>query len=560
MKNTHKRVRLLSALALLTVIFCILSSLISCGGEAEKLPQITVVLNGNTVYWAPAVNAERQEISINGHLSYIETSISSYTLKSGETFRVRAIGDGTSYLTGDWSNSVTYTESQADPEKLPAIVVTLSGNTVSWTPVANAERQEISINGHLSYIEASISSYTLGNGETFRVRAIGDGTSYLTGDWSNSVTYTGSEEPVTFTVTFYGPDNEVLKTETVRPGQAAQPPTAPTPEGYRFDGWDKDFSNVQGDLSVKACYIKQVEVLFLSYDGTEIATYTLDCGQGITSLPQEPTRKGYRFMGWDTADFSSFTEDCEIKALWAPTLTVRFIGIDNRLLGIDEVLSGESATAPSKEDVFEAGYTFKEWDGNFQNVTSDVTVYAIYTKNIYTVSFVTESGATIESMQAGYGDTITPPTSHSIFIDKTNKIAYRINGWKNLPGTVTDNHRIVANSTVISEPVLYYENGVVRLIYTGEIYGISFELKVESDIPVTPVKSTGVNCNFVQKDQTVSVYYSTGKPLQVSGTVAVMSFSGGTPTSCDFISDAEAFIVVESNGALKKIQLIVVAY
>ena len=46
---------------------------------------------------------------------------------------------------------------------------------------------------------------------------------------------------------------------TVPHGEAAIPPTLPTTvAGYVFDGWDKDFSDVTGDMTVTAKYVKEL--------------------------------------------------------------------------------------------------------------------------------------------------------------------------------------------------------------------------------------------------------------------------------------------------------------
>ena len=84
----------------------------------------------------------------------------------------------------------------AKPQKLSAPIVTLNDNVASWEADANADKFEISIDGELSYVESSVTSKTLTDGQTFKVRAVGDGSSYSTSDWSNSVTYTtiGSDD------------------------------------------------------------------------------------------------------------------------------------------------------------------------------------------------------------------------------------------------------------------------------------------------------------------------------------------------------------------------------
>ena len=61
-------------------------------------------------------------------------------------------------------------------------------------------------------------------------------------------------DPIYYTVIFQDWDGTTLKTEQVEQGKSATAPAAPTREGYTFKGWDKDFSNVQSDLTVTALY------------------------------------------------------------------------------------------------------------------------------------------------------------------------------------------------------------------------------------------------------------------------------------------------------------------
>ena len=61
-------------------------------------------------------------------------------------------------------------------------------------------------------------------------------------------------------VTFLDWDGTTLKTEQVEQGKSATAPINPTREGYTFTGWDKDFSNVQSDLTVTAVYDKNIVI------------------------------------------------------------------------------------------------------------------------------------------------------------------------------------------------------------------------------------------------------------------------------------------------------------
>lgn len=58
-----------------------------------------------------------------------------------------------------------------------------------------------------------------------------------------------------YTVTFKDWDGTVIKTETVEEGTSATTPSSPSRDGYKFTGWDVNFSNVTSDLTVTAQYI-----------------------------------------------------------------------------------------------------------------------------------------------------------------------------------------------------------------------------------------------------------------------------------------------------------------
>jgi hypothetical protein len=71
----------------------------------------------------------------------------------------------------------------------------------------------------------------------------------------------GSDETLTVTaplvehtVTFADGQGGIIKTEQVETGQAATAPDNPTREGYIFDGWDRTFKNVMSDLTVVALW------------------------------------------------------------------------------------------------------------------------------------------------------------------------------------------------------------------------------------------------------------------------------------------------------------------
>lgn len=101
-----------------------------------------------------------------------------------------------------------------------------------------------------------------------------------------------------FTVTFKDYNGNDLKKESVRYGGAATPPVAPTMEGYISTGWDKAFDNITSDMEIRAQYkVLQYTVNFESNGGSTVDPIAGDYGTTINK-PTAPTKEGYIFEGW----------------------------------------------------------------------------------------------------------------------------------------------------------------------------------------------------------------------------------------------------------------------
>lgn len=75
------------------------------------------------------------------------------------------------------------------PKKLDAPLVMIVGNTASWNADSNAVSYVLSINGNLIKVPSTQTTRKLLEGQTLKVRAVGDNEKYLTSDWSNMVSY-----------------------------------------------------------------------------------------------------------------------------------------------------------------------------------------------------------------------------------------------------------------------------------------------------------------------------------------------------------------------------------
>ena len=120
-----------------------------------------------------------------------------------------------------------------------------------------------------------------------------------------------------YSVKFLNEDgSQIGEEQTVEYGKGATAPKAPTKEGYTFKGWDKDFTKVNTNLEVKPIFeINKYSVKFLNEDGSQIGEeQTVEYGKGATA-PKAPTKEGYTFKGWDK-QFNVITSNMEIKAVF----------------------------------------------------------------------------------------------------------------------------------------------------------------------------------------------------------------------------------------------------
>ncbi len=321
-------------------------------------------------------------------------------------------------------------------------------------------------------------------------------------DFSNvtsDLTVTAQYSILQFTVTFIDYDGTVLKTEIVDYGNSATPPEDPTREGYLFAGWDTDFSNVTSDLTVTAQYsILQFTVTFIDYDGTVLKTEIVDYGNSATP-PEDPTREGYLFAGWDT-DFSNVTSDLTVTAQYSILqFTVTFIDYDATVLKTEIVDYGNSATPP--EDPTREGYTFTGWDTDFSNVTSDLTVTAQYSILQFTVTFIDYDATVLKTEIVDYGNSATPPE------DPTRE-GYLFAGWDTDFSNVTSDLTVTAQYSILQFTVTFIDYDATVLKTEIVDYGNS------ATPPEDPTREgytfTGWDTDFsnVTSDLTVTAQYT----------------------------------------------------
>ena len=208
-------------------------------------------------------------------------------------------------------------------------------------------------------------------------------------------------------------------------------PDKPTRKGYTFKGWDKEIPKTMPaeNITVKAQWeINQYTITFDTNGRSEIAPITQDYGTEITA-PDNPTRKGYTFKGWDKEIPETMpAENITVKAQWEINqYTITFDTNGGSEIAPITQDYGTEITAPDKPT--RKGYTFKGWDKEIPETmpAGNITVKAQWEINQYTITFDTNGGSEIAPITQDYGTEITAP-------DNPTRKGYTFKGWdKEIP-------------------------------------------------------------------------------------------------------------------------------
>ncbi len=271
---------------------------------------------------------------------------------------------------------------------------------------------------------------------------------------------------VTFTAAANGTITSGIAVQTVAHGGAAVAPVITANIGWIFTGWDIAFNNVTSNLTVTALYTQQTyTVTFLSGTNGAItggsAVQTVAYGSAAVA-PVITANTGWIFTGWDMA-FNNVTSNLTVTALYTQqTYTVTFLpGTNGAITGGSEVQTvahGSAAVAPVI--TANTGWIFTGWDMAFNNVTSNLTVTALYTQQTYTVTFLPGINGAITSgiavQTVAYGSAAVAPVI-------TANIGWIFTGWDMAFNNVTSNLTITALYTQQTFTVTFLpgENGLL---------------------------------------------------------------------------------------------------
>ena len=248
---------------------------------------------------------------------------------------------------------------------------------------------------------------------------------------ADNITVKAQWEINQYTITFDTNGGSEITPITQDYGTKITAPDKPTRKGYTFKGWDKEIPKTMPaeNITVKAQWeINQYTITFDTNGGSEIAPITQDYGTEITA-PDNPTRKGYTFKGWDKEIPETMpAENITVKAQWEINqYTITFDTNGGSEIAPITQDYGTEITAPDKPT--RKGYTFKGWDKEIPETmpAGNITVKAQWEINQYTITFDTNGGSEIAPITQDYGTEITAP-------DNPTRKGYTFKGWdKEIP-------------------------------------------------------------------------------------------------------------------------------
>ena len=425
---------------------------------AQWTPTYTVTYNGN------------------GNTGGIAPTDPSSPYNSGAT--VTVLGAGTLTRTGYTFTGWNTAANGSGTSYAPAATFTINSNTTLYAQWSiNSYTVTFNANGGTGSMSPQTGNYnttaalTLNTftrtGYTFdgwNTAADGSGTDYADGadyTFTASVTLYAQWTVNNYTVSFDAQGGTPTPgNQTVAYGGLVTDPGAPTRTGYTFSGWYTAptggsiwtfATDTMGaaDMTLYARWtVNNYTVSFDAQGGTPTPGNQTVAYGGLVTDPGAPTRTGYTFSGWYTAPTggSLWTFATDTMGATDMTLYARWT-VNNYTVSFDAqggtptpgnqtVAYGGLVTDPGAPT--RTGYTFSGWytaptGGSIWTFATDtmgaadMTLYARWTVNNYTVSFDAQGGTPTPGNQTvAYGGLVTDPGAPT-------RTGYTFSGWYTAP-------------------------------------------------------------------------------------------------------------------------------
>ena len=226
----------------------------------------------------------------------------------------------------------------------------------------------------------------------------------------------------------------------------------PTRAGYKFLGWEP---TVAETVTENATYVAQWEKLYtVTYtDGVGGKAFKDDVHSDLekdTKTPAYkdgiPTRKGFKFLGWEPEVADTVTEDVTYIAKWGELYTVTYTDGAKGKAFEDQVY--ENVLSGTKTPNFDGtptrkGYKFVGWEPEVAETVTENVTYTAKWEELYTVTYT--DGVKGKAFKDQVYSDLEAGTDTPKFDGKPTRKGYTFTGWSpKVTDTVTKDVTYVA--------------------------------------------------------------------------------------------------------------------
>jgi uncharacterized repeat protein (TIGR02543 family) len=318
------------------------------------------------------------------------------------------------------------------------------------------------------------------------------------------------------TITFESHGGTAVEAVTAAAGTAVGKPTDPVRDGYAFFGWHSAETGgtlyawpyaLNGDVVMHAQWWEDAQppparhtITFESHGGAAVDTVTAAAGTAVEQ-PADPTRTGYGFAGWHSAETGGtlyawpypLSGDVTMHAQW----TVVSYSISYNLNGgtgaANSAYTIESSDISLPANPTKMGYTFGGWFENsgFAGAATtviaagsagDKTFHAKWTALVYSISYRLNGGT------GAANSAYTIESSDISLPANPTKRGYAFSGWFENSGFAGD-PVVVIPSGSMGDKTFYAQ-------WTAAVYHISYNPNGGTNAPGNPeaytIESPGI--------------------------------------------------------------------
>ena len=285
-----------------------------------------------------------------------------------------------------------------------------------------------------------------------------------------------------FDVIFKDRLNDTLETKTFLFEEdltSVSLPIPPVVSGYTFESWSIELPDTMpsNDLEIQAIYKANIHDLTVKLNSIGAQDIVSKRGFEETLSISDPVRIGYTFSGWfidetlETVLNFNIMPDANLMlyAKWTiNTYTITFESNEGSI--VHAVTEDYNNVLSEPADPTKTGYTFSGWyrDALFTNryvfdtvEAENITLYAKWTINTYTITFESNEGSIVHAVTEDYNNVLSEPA------DPT-KTGYTFSGWYR---DALFTNRYVFDTVEAENITLYAKWEAITYTIIFELYG-----------------------------------------------------------------------------------------